>query len=476
MDMLLFELKKNANKPLYEQLYNGIKTAIITKKITVGEKLPSKRKLADFLSISQTTIEIAYAQLLAEGFIISKSRVGYFVEEIDELPYVEKIAVPVPNEVHSKTTPSIDFHPGNIDIDAFPFHLWRKYARDLFDDSSKQLLLTGQPQGEYELRVEIAHYLFQSRGVHCSPEQIVIGSGTEQLLPMIMRLFGEHTSFALEDPGYPAVHRMFKQHKRIVHPIPVDDEGLLISELEQTNANVVYITPSHQFPTGAVLSATRRAQALKWAAQSPSRFIIEDDYDSEFRYRGKPIPALQALDQNEKVIYMSTFTKSLMPSLRVAYFVLPKTLLTTYNDVFSYYSSTVPRFDQHIVANFMKDGHFAKHLNRMRKVYRKKHDKLIDILEKYYPQIEITGDQAGMHVILNVSHTLSETQLCETAKKHNIGIYPLTDYMLSPKETDKAHFLLGFGGIPVEKIEQVIHQLMDCWQIPIKEQHIRLNK
>lgn len=465
MDMLLFQLEKNGDKPLYDQLYSGLKEAIISKKITVGEKLPSKRKLADFLNISQTTIEIAYAQLLAEGYIMSKSRVGYFVEEIDDLPYIQQEVTAIPSEQPKKKSYVIDFNPGSIDIDAFPFQTWRKYARDLFDNTSKELLLTGAPQGELALRTEIAHYLYQSRGVVCNPEQIVIGSGTEQLLPMILRLFKEDACFALENPGYPTVHRMFSQYKRKVFPIPVDDEGIVIHELEKTSADVVYITPSHQFPTGAVLSATRRAQALNWAAGSPSRYIIEDDYDSEFRYTGKPIPALQALDRNDKVIYMSTFTKSLMPSLRVAYFVLPPKLLATYNDVFNYYSSTVPRFDQHIVANFMRDGHFSKHLNRMRKIYRKKHDQLTSILENYSPQIQMAGEQAGMHVLLTVEHTLSEKQLQQLANDAGIGIYPLSDYRLDRQTNQQAQFLLGFGGIPVQQIESTIEKLMTCWHI-----------
>ena len=230
----------------------------------------------------------------------------------------------------------------------------------------------------------------------CTPDQIVIGSGTEHLLPMILRLFDDDSKLAIENPGYSAIPRNELKQRAI--PISVDDDGLVVDELDQSNADLVYITPSHQFPTGAVLSAARRAQLLKWAAGLANRYIIEDDYDSEFRYIGKPIPALQGLDQNDKVIYLSTFTKSLMPSLRVAYFVLPTALIAKYQKLLSYYSATVPRFDQHILANFMRDGHFAKHLNRMRKIYRKKHDKLIQVLTKHYPNITISGDVAGMHI------------------------------------------------------------------------------
>lgn len=463
MDMLIFELKKNNTKPLYEQLYIGIKNAIINKQIEVGTKLPSKRKLADFLNISQTTIEIAYGQLLAEGYIASKPRIGFFVEEIDELPYIEKEQVNQTFEKNISKNFIYDFHPGKIDTESFPFPIWRKYAKELFDNSSKEFLQIGEPQGEYALRLEIAKYLYQSRGIVCKPEQIVIGSGTEQLLPMILRLIENDSKFALENPGYSAIPRIHLQNKAI--PISVDEDGLVVDELEETDANIVYITPSHQFPTGAVLSAARRTQLLKWAAKSANRYIIEDDYDSEFRYIGKPIPALQGMDQNNKVIYMNTFTKSLMPSLRVAYFVLPPTLLQKYKEIFSYYSATVPRFDQHILASFMKDGHFSKHLNRMRKIYRKKHDKLTQTLSTYYPYIKIKGDHAGMHILISVPIQKDEQELKKQAALSNIAVYSVSDYVLKPIDVEWPTFLLGFGGIPLEQIEPAIHQLMACWGV-----------
>ncbi|MGG1678569.1 PLP-dependent aminotransferase family protein [Neobacillus sp. NRS-1170] len=461
MDMLMFKLDKSTAKPLYEQLYIGIKDAIIQKQIEVGTKLPSKKKLAEFLNISQTTIEIAYAQLIAEGYVGSKPRIGFFVEEIDELPYIEKELLNMPVEKVEKKIYQFDFHPGKIDSDSFPFSIWRKYAKNLYDHSSKELLQIGDPQGEYALRAEISKYLYQSRGIVCKPEQIVIGSGTEQLLPMILRLLGNDSKFALENPGYSAIPKIHLQNRAT--PIPVDEDGLIVDELEKTNANVVYITPSHQFPTGAVLSATRRTQLLNWAAKDENRYIIEDDYDSEFRYIGKPIPALQGLDQNEKVIYLSTFTKSLMPSLRVAYCVLPSTLLQKYKETFSYYSSTVPRFDQHILADFMRDGYFSKHLNRMRKIYRKKHEKLTRILETYYPDVKITGDLAGMHILISVPLSKGENQLKQMAAKDHIAIYPVSDYLLSPIDYQYPTFLLGFGGIPLDQIEKGVHQLMRCW-------------
>ena len=468
--MLFFQLQKDNSIPLYEQLYIGIKNAITSRQLKVGSRLPSKRELAEFFNISQTTVELAYAQLVAEGYITSKPRVGYFVEEIDELPlhHLKISAIPIPHT--EKTLPkqyAIDFSSAKIDEDAFPFSTWRKYAKDVLDTPFRHLLQTGERQGELALRIEISNYLHKSRGIHCQPEQIVIGSGTEQLLPMILKLLGEQATLALENPGYSPIPR--KQLEHLAIPIDVDADGLIVNQLQKTAANIVYVTPSHQFPTGAVLSANRRTQLLKWAAKAPNRYIIEDDYDSEFRYIGKPIPALQGLDQHECVIYLSTFTKSLMPSLRVAYFVLPPALVAHYQANFNYYSSTVPRFEQHILANFMKDGHFSKHLNRMRKIYRKKHDKCIDVFSTHYPEVEISGDAAGTNILISFTHEKTEQQLQTIALQNNIYILPLSNYYLKPNLSEVRVFTLGFGNLAIEAIEENIHQLMHVWGIEKKQ-------
>lgn len=461
MDMLLFELKKNSATPLYEQLYASIKQAIIETNIPIGAKLPSKRKLAQFLAISQTTVELAYGQLLAEGYISTKPRVGFFVEDLESIPLIDK---PTTAPLQTEAPPAwrYSFHPGKVDSEHFPFSTWRKYAKDIFDESSKELLSLGDPQGELALRTEIAHYLYQSRGITCDAAQIVIGSGTEQLLPIIMRLLGDDAQFAVENPGYSAIPRI---HLRDVIPINIDEDGLRVDELAQTNANVVYVTPSHQFPTGAVLSVKRRAKLLKWANECEARYIIEDDYDSEFRYIGKPIAALCGLDQNNKVIYMSTFTKSLMPSLRVAYVVLPPQLVPTYRNVFNYYSSTVPRFDQHILANFMRDGHFAKHLNRMRTIYRKKHDLLIEELQQYAPQVEVFGERAGMHLLIRLQHEETEQQLKQRALDAAIQLFTLKDYTFTPSESAAPTLLLGFGDLHERQIKNAVQALMTALHI-----------
>lgn len=464
IDMLFIELNKKSNLPLYEQIYNQIQEDIIKGKLIVGMKLPSKRQLGNFLNVSQTTIEAAYGQLAAEGFIVSVPRKGFFVQAIEELSYVQPAQpITTPNRTRKKEI-HIDFSPGHIDIDHFPFTDWRKHAKDIIDESSKNLLLLGDPHGDIELREEIAQYLYHSRGVNCTPAQIIIGSGTEQLLPLLIRILGEDTTFAIEDPGYPLTHYVFSHHNRKVEPIPVDAKGMNIKALQQKKADIAYVTPSHQFPTGAVLSAPRKTALLNWASEKENRFIIEDDYDSEFRYTGRPIPALYGMDKGQNVIYMSTFSKSLMPSLRIAYTVLPNTLLKRYEDAFIHYVSTVPRLDQHILARFMKVGDFSKHLNRMRTIYKKKLHILLDTLAQYAPIASYSGEETGMHIILSIQTDETEAQLIQKADEAGIRLYSLNTYRLH-KTGGIPSFLLGFGGLSEKDISEGVHQLMKVWGI-----------
>ncbi len=466
MNMWLSQIDKSSSTPLYEQLYREMKERIIRGDLAVGTKLPSKRKLAEFLAISQTTIELAYGQLVAEGFITSIPRSGYFVEQVEELAYVEEARAELIQAESVKHKYSIDFNSGRIDTTAFPFNQWRRYAKDILDESSRDLLLLGHPQGDLELRQEIASYIYSSRGVMCKAQQVVIGSGTEQLMPLLIRLLGKQAIYAIENPGYPMTHHIFANNDRKTLPVSVDEEGMKVSELENQPATVAYVTPSHQFPTGAILSASRRVQLLNWASNKEGRYIIEDDYDSEFRYVGKPIPSLQGMDQRERVIYISTFSKSLMPSLRIAYFVLPMQLLQAYRRTFPYYSSTVPRLDQHVLAQFMKDGHFSKHLNRMRKLYRKKLEKLTRALDDYQPIVHISGEQAGMHIVLTVDSESTDHELVEMAKHSDIRVYALSDYHQTAKTIySKPQILLGFGGFVEAEIEPSVEALMNAWNI-----------
>lgn len=468
MDMLMFQLDRQNMAPLYKQLYQEIKEAIAEGKIPVGTKLPSKRKLADFLAISQTTVELAYGQLVAEGFIEARDRKGYYALPVEELAYLD-VSQEEPALLNHRIEYQYDFNPAKIDTESFPFATWRKIAKEVMDEMNHSILLSGHPQGDEALRHEISRYLFQSRGVVCDVDQIIIGSGTEQLMPLLIRLLDKRVLFGFENPGYALTHSIFEHYDRKAVPIPVEEDGISVQSLETHDVDIAYVTPSHQFPTGTVLGATKRAQLLNWAAAKPERYIIEDDYDSEFRYTSRPIPALQSMDRSGRVIYLSTFSKSLMPSLRIAYMVLPKRLLRSYQQTFLHYSSSVPRMDQQMVAEFMKQGHFSRHLNRMRKLYKKKLEHLKAALDLFAPTVKVSGEQAGMHIVLTVQTTLSEEELVERAKMEKIRVFGLGSYDMEQKTVIPPQIVLGFGGLSAADIEKGIPKLMQSWGIPSKK-------
>jgi len=281
----------------------------------------------------------------------------------------------------------------------------------------------------------------------------------------LIRLLDKTIVFGFENPGYALTHTIFAHHDRKAVPLPIETDGINVGELEASEVDIAYVTPSHQFPTGAVLSATKRAQLLNWAAAKPERYIIEDDYDSEFRYTSRPIPALQSMDVSGRVIYISTFSKSLMPSLRIAYMVLPKRLMRAYRQTFLHYSSSVPRFDQQLVSAFMKEGHFSRHLNRMRKLYKKKLEHLTAVLHVFAPQVSVSGQQAGMHIVLTVQTALTENELVERAKSAGIRVFGLGSYDVEGKNVSPPKIVLGFGGLTEQEIESGIMNLMACWEI-----------
>ncbi|MFS0646324.1 PLP-dependent aminotransferase family protein [Siminovitchia sp. 179-K 8D1 HS] len=466
MDMLACNLNRSIDVPLYEQLYLYIKKEITEGRLEYGSKLPSKRKLSEFLKISQNTVEAAYDQLMAEGYVEGIPRKGYFVLAYEDLEYVQTAAATSYAPAEEKESMKYYFHPSWIDTKHFPFAKWRKYAKDTIDEQHHSLLLLGDKQGEFELRREIAHYLYHARGVQCSPGQIVIGAGSDFLLQQLVLLFHKKTVYGVEDPGYHVISHILKSHLNEVQPLEVDEEGVKVDTLDQTGINVVYVTPSHHFPYGSVLSVNRRIKLLNWAAGHANRYIIEDDYDSEFRYSGKSIPSLQSMDQSEKVIYLGSFSKSLIPSLRISYMVLPQKLLQRYKDedIFFYHCS-VSRIDQHILARFMKEGDFERHLNRMRKIYRRKLEKTLDILKPYQESVEVIGEHSGLHIVLGVKNGMNEQELVRRAAEAKIKIHPLSFYSLEKKVEHPPKMILGFAGIPEDQLEAAITLLLKSWEI-----------
>lgn len=463
MKMLSCEMNRDSAVPLYEQLYTYIKTEIMNGQIPHNTKLPSKRKLSEFLKVSQNTVETAYEQLVAEGYVEGVPRKGYFVLASEDLEYVHEINPMQHQSAESKETIRYDFHPSWIDTEHFPYAKWRKHAKNSIDIENQSLLLMGDRQGEYILREEIVHYLYQARGVHCSPEQIILGAGIETLLQQLILLLGQSVVYGVEDPGYHVISRILKNYPNEVIPLEVDDQGVIVDSLEASPIDIMYVTPSHHFPYGSVLSANRRIKLLNWAMGGDDRYIIEDDYDSEFRYSGKSIPSLQSMDKREKVIYLGTFSKSLIPSIRISYMVLPKSLLSRYQKELSFFQCTVSRIDQHILAHFMKEGDFERHLNRMRKVYRRKMEKTLHLLRPYSDVVEVISDLSGFHVVLEVRNGWKEDKLVQRAKDAQLKIYPLSNYTIEKQSSSFPRILLGFAGIPEAELETAITSLLTCW-------------
>ncbi|MGV3275609.1 MocR-like pyridoxine biosynthesis transcription factor PdxR [Staphylococcus sp. 11261D007BR] len=467
MEMLMFNIQKSKEQPIYIQLYEKIKDHIIEGTIHEGEKLPSKRQLSHYLSISQTTIEHAYGLLIDEGFIYSKAKSGFYVSDIESLPFIQPSHSPELSSSHKTTEttfkPRYAFKLGAIDKAHFPFEQFRKYAKEAFEDLQHDLVETGHIQGDYRLRFQISQYLFHSRGVKSSPDRIIIASSTEQLLSIITDILPKNSAFMLEDPIYRQVRQLLKRKHIAFDFLPIVQDGIDTQSINHIPQNVIYITPSHQFPTGVTMHIKKRIQLLKWANQNPNRYIIEDDYDSEFRYESKPIPALQSLDQTGNVIYVSTFSKSISPTLRIAYAVLPQSLIHRYHQTTNIEGGTVPRHTQFMVTRFMETNQFERHLNRMRKIYRQKRDKLLKVLNQYPHLFKVTGEQTGMHFVIEILNGRSEKECIHRFKQNDIHIKPISHYFFKHPQ-HRPVFVLGFGGIPIEALEDYVDQLIQSIQ------------
>ncbi|MFC0309973.1 PLP-dependent aminotransferase family protein [Gallibacterium trehalosifermentans] len=466
MKYLAYQLDKSLPQPLYLQLYQQIKNAIHQGKLTQGEALPSKRQLCDYLKISQNTVENSYAQLLAEGYIESKPRVGYFVST--QLLPPELSTNGVRHSLIKSNTKiwRYDFNPNVIDTQHFPFERWKKIQKRLFSKKYAHLLALGDRQGEEDLRIQIAEYLRSARGVECLPEQIVINAGIELCLIQLMLLWQhcypqQQAHYAMEELGYWVVERLWQSYGQLVTKLPIDNQSLKIdlTELAKQEVDFVYITPSHQYPFGSVLTINERQRLLTWVNQQPQRYLIEDDYDSEFRYQGKPIPALKSLDQHDKVVYLGSFSKVMMPSIRVSFMVLPEKLLSYYQQHISFFHSSVSRVDQQILATFMQTGEFEKHINRMRKQYRRKMELLCQILKQYPHKIRFFGESSGFYLLIELlNETRTIVELTKLAEQQQIKVYPIDFHR-------RILFVLGFGNLREVELLTGLESLFDCWGI-----------
>ncbi|MDR6125239.1 GntR family transcriptional regulator/MocR family aminotransferase [Bacillus sp. SLBN-46] len=456
-------LHRELSEPLYSQLYHWIKKEIEEGRLLPGMKMPSIRQLTTHLKVSRNTVEAAYQQLQSEGYLESVPKSGIWVAEIEK-PSLHPIDVvhPIMLECKPSSEVLVDFEYGNVDLDKFPLKQWKKCLSDAVDQENNWLFEYSEKQGEFALRREISNYLLQSRGVRSTPEQILITAGTQTSMALICRLLALQKKFvAMEEPGYSGVRSVFEDQGCYIEPVPLEKDGLSVEHIQTSRAKAVYLTPSHQFPFGMVLSISKRMRLLKWAYQTGG-YIIEDDYDGEFRYRGQPIPSLKSLDEEEKVIYLGTFSKSFLPSVRLSYIVFPPSLMVQYSRKFADYNQSVSPIIQRAMALFMQSGEFERHIRRMRKLYQRKHQTLLRSIEQYMgTKVKIVGEKSGLHIILKLKD-VSTFELIENGLQKGVKVYSPLRFWLKPTPEGNSYIMLGFGGLSIEEIEKGVRLLASC--------------
>lgn len=465
MRELTILLDAGKKTPLYEQIYEYIRSEIRSGRMECGVKLPSSRALAGGLQVSRSTVDLAYAKLQDEGYIASAPCRGFFVCDVEtlyELPLEECVDASAGEET---VTWRYDFSLNGIDAEGFPFSTWNRLARTAILDTEQHMFQQGQAQGDPGLREALREYLHYARGVECSASQIVIGAGNDYLLMLLSVILGKDRRIAMEDPTYLNAYRCFQSLGYPVMAVGMDEAGMCIEELSDSGADIAYVMPSHQFPTGTVMTMERRTQLIRWAREKEERYIIEDDYDSEFRYTGHPIPCLQGYDGGKHVIYLGTFSKSIAPSIRISYMVLPKSLLSAYAKQASCFSTTVSRVDQRVMEQFIRQGYFERHLNRMRSIYKEKHDRLVAAVHRQTLPVCIRGENVGLHIVLETKKEEEVRRYKEKAKEEGIRLYCLSDFFQTPENHPlKDCLLLGYATLPVEQVEEAVDALFSSWK------------
>jgi len=461
--MLTYNFAERGKRSLYEHLYHCIREDILSGRLRVGEKLPSKRMLAQHLGVSVITVENAYAQLILEGYLQPVEKRGYYVTPLRK-PLPNREGERPPCRLNSGEEPPdcfADFRSNSVSYESFPFTLWAKTMRETLADHHQALLTAAPPQGVAALRQAIAGYLDRFRGMRVDPEQILIGAGTEYLYGLLIQIIGRGHVFATENPGYQKAAQILESQDIRCRHVDIDGQGMSCQGLRLSGADVAHLSPSHHFPTGIVMPIQRRLEILGWAKEAAGRYIIEDDYDCEFRLQGKPLPTLRSIDREEKVVYLNTFAKTLAPSFRISYMILPPHLAARFRERLGFYSCTVPNFEQYALARFMERGDFERHINRMRSFYKTNRDLLIKAIKEspLRQRASIREEHAGLHFLLHLDTGLSDGEIVANAAANGLKISCLSEYY-APGSGCSGHILLvNYSGLPRERIAEAAQRL-----------------
>jgi len=494
MTDLTLSIDEQSDEPIYVQLYRYIRQEMNEGRIAAGVKLPSVRQLAARLGISRTPVALAYDQLQAEGYVRSVPRSGLYTETLpsDGLDRQsrgrsalhqhggEGAQSNLARAGRETDAPmrslqmEIDFGYGAVDWSRFPAAAWRKQLNRCLQPEDGRLFRYGELGGEPELREQIASYLHRTRGVRCQPDSIVIGAGTYQSLDLVLQLIGDTGKpfrIASEEAVNEGVKRLFARHRAEVKPIDLESDGISTEQLNDSEVQAIYVTPSHQFPLGMTLSAPKRMKLLLWASSSGA-FIIENDYDGEFRYSGRPIPALQAMDNHGCVAYIGTFSRALTPSFRLSYAVLPPVLMERFLLGHHSYDQLASPLLQQAMGLFMESGGFGSHMRSMRALYQRKRDVLLQTLRECFDiggQVKLLGEQSGLHLLVSfddegaIDGSCSEEKLIAQAAQAGIRVYPVSRYWLREEDAPRSTVMLGFGGLTEQEIAEGIRRLSEVW-------------
>lgn len=451
-----FNIDTNNNIPTYIQIYNHIKNEITSGKMTFREKLPSVRRLSSYLGLSKTTIENAYQQLLAEGYIFSEPQKGYYVSKLEEGFFnniYEEVLDKASDEFPEETF-EFDFKEEYVENENFNFDIWKKYLNEIINYDKEKLYTYGFSQGESPLIKQIIKYIHRTRGVKAKEDHVVIGAGIQPLLSLLSVILKKegYNQIAMEEPGFNRAKNVFEDNNLQLIPFEVSEYGIDLMSLKQNKVKLCYVSPSHQYPTGTIMLVDSRMKLIKWAHNN-NGYIIEDDYNSELRYEGKPIPAMQGLDPHDRVIYLGSFSTVLVPSIRLSYMILPNTLMASYYKERHKYAQTASKLEQLALAKMMEKGDFERHIRKIKNRYSKKNEYTIKCIQKKLSDfVDIIDTNSGLNILLKLKIKVNEYELVQQLKKEGINISSLNEYRLKPQYNPYPILILNYRGIPYNKI------------------------
>lgn len=445
---------KKSSTALYIQLYEYIKAQIISGLLKPDSKLPSIREASSTMNLSKTTIENAYSQLVAEGYIDNYPKKGYFVCNLSEFNFDKNIETYKKNNIYSYEEPS--YINDGVDNKSFDIYMWKRIYNKVISDNKTDIYNNCSLQGEMELRKEIADFVNTMRGGHTSYHQVIVGAGIQYLLGILIGIIREnYNTVAVETPGYNKAEFIFEDYFFNVKHISVSNDGFSVKKLKDSQSKLVYLSPSHQYPLGAVMPINKRLELLEWAHDN-NGLIIEDDYDAIIRYGGMPIPCLQGLDKHDCVIYLGSFSKMLLPSLRISFMIIPKKLLKKYENIKNRYTQSTSKVDQIVLANFIKEGYMLKHIRKIKRIYRKKNLQLTNSLEeKFNDRIKIINADSGLHIVCKAITNKNISDINKDAKNNHILLNIISCH------ENKIVFSLNYSGLNLDSISEFTDLLGD---------------